>query len=482
MATKEALLARSPDIQQMLPYWERVGAIIRGLDALRAISTEALPKFPDESDKDYAFRLSLSKLTNVYRDVVEGLASKPFEEEVAIIGGDDVPQEVYDFCENVDGSGSLLSQFAALTFFNGINYAVDWIFVDFPSAPTDRPLSRAEARALNLRPFWTHVLAQNVLEVRTEVIGGAEVLSYLRMKEPDVNGTPRAVRVFNRTAEGVFWELHEQDKDGNYAQVSGGRLSIDRIPMVPFVTGRRDGRTWRFFPPMQDAADLQITLYQNETALEYTTALAGYPMLAANGMKPQMGADGKTPVKVAIGPARVLYGVPDGAGNHGEWRFIEPSANSLEFLKKKIDSTKQDLRELGRQPLTALSSQLTNTTTAIAAGKAKSAVTAWALALKDALENALQITMLYMGSTYEPEVNVYTGFDNVLDDGSDLETLDKARERRDLSQETYWFELKRRKILSPEFKGEDEVKRLLDEIPSDGLDISNPPNPAGEFE
>jgi hypothetical protein len=167
----------------------------------------------------------------------------------------------------------------------------------------------------------------------------------------------------------------------------------------------------------------------------------------------------------------VLYGVPDGAGGAGEWKFIEPTANSMEFLKKSIDSTKQDLRELGRQPLTALSSQLTTVTTSIAAGKAKSAVTAWALGLKDALENALLITMKWMNVQYEPEVNVYTGFDNVMDDGSDLEALGKARERGDLSQETYWAELKRRKVLSPEFKAEDEFKRILNEMPSGETDI-----------
>ena len=89
-----------------------------------------------------------------------------------------------------------------------------------------------------------------------------------------------------------------------------------------------------------------------------------------------------------------MYGAPNTNGTGGTWKYVEPSSNSLEFLKKDIDKTKTDLRELGRQPLTALSSQLTTVTTSIAAGKAKSAVTTWALALKDALENALYMTML----------------------------------------------------------------------------------------
>jgi len=216
---------------------------------------------------------------------------------------------------------------------------------------------------------------------------------------------------------------------------------------------------------MLDAADLQITLYQDESGLQHIKAMAGYPMLAANGMKPAMSADNKTPKKVSIGPMRVLYGIPDGNGGHGEWKFIEPNANSMEFLKKDIAATKQDLRELGRQPLTALSAQLTTVTTSIAAGKAKSAVTAWALGLKDSLQNALIITAMYVGSEYKTEVNIYTGFDNVTDDGSDLDALNAARDRGDLSQQTYWQEYKRRKVLSPEFNAEDEERRLFEEIP-----------------
>ena len=449
----------------MVTYWEKVTNIVNGLEYIRRAREDYLPKFPNELEDDYNFRLSLGKFTNIYRDVLEGLATKPFEEEITLIGGESIPDSITDFVENVDGSGTHLSQFAALTFFNGINYALDWIFIDYPSITTNRPLNRAEVKEMKIKPFWSHVLAKNVCEVRTEIFGSEEVLSYIRIREPALLLEDEKVRIFERNGNVVTWSLWQEG-----IQIDGGQLSINRIPLVPFITGRRDGRTWKFFPVMQDAADLQITLYQNETQLEYVKTLAGYPMLAANGMRPEKGSDGK-PVKVAIGPGRIMYGVPDGAGNHGEWRFIEPSANSLEFLKKDIAQTKQDLRELGRQPLTALSTQLTTTTTSIAAGKARSAVTAWALSLKDALENALVITAMFMGiKDYDPEVNVYTGFDNVLDDGSDLETLNAARDRRDLSQETYLFELKRRKVLSPEFKYEDELKRIMNEIPSEEAD------------
>ena len=474
------LLKRSPDIETMVPYWDKVTAILDGKDAIQAGGIDYLPQFPDETDKDYEFRLKTAKFTNIYRDVVEGLATKPFQDEISLItsGSDELPKEVTDFIEDVDGCGNNLTTFAALTFFNGINYAIDWIFVDYPTVVNPEGISVADAKRLNLKPYWRHILGKNVLDVHTKMVGSKEIITYFRCQEPGFGDEPIRVREFRRSDidDKVYWTLYvqvfnEETKKDEFVIENQGIMSINFIPVIPFTTGRRDGQSFKFHPAMKDAADLQITLYQNESALEYIKILACYPMLATDGIKPKIGPDGQ-PSKIGVGPGRVLYGIPQENGNGGTWKYVEPNANSLEFLQKNIDKTKNDLRELGRQPLTALSTQLTTVTTSIAAGKAKSAVTAWALGLKDALENALAVTMKWMNKDYEPEVNVYTGFDNVLDDGSDLEELGKAKERGDISLETYWEELKRRKVLSPEFNAERERKRLLEDIPTDAVDTS----------
>lgn len=474
MAIKEKhpLLQRAKDSAAMLPYWDKTDAIVEGYEAIKAGEEEFLPKFAQESGADYKIRLQLTKFTNIYRDVLEGLASKPFQEEITLIGSD-VPDELIRFCENVDGQGNHITAFSSLTFFNAINSAIDWIMVDYPKVETDRPLSRAAARERGIRPYWVHILGRNVLEVQTIMVGSDEVISYMRILEPEDGKRPDRVRVYTRPLGGgnIMWELYEKNEQAQRVEdqmvlIDEGLLSIDVIPFVPLITGRREGRSFKIHPVMRDAADLQITLYQEESALQFIKTMAGYPMLAANGIKPEKKQDG-TVEKIAVGPMKVLYGPPDGNGNHGEWKYIEPSAHSMEFLKKSIDGTKQDLRELGRQPLTALSSQLTTVTTSIAAGKAKSAVGAWALMLKDALENCFVLTARYMGIDYETEVNVYTDFDNISDTNADVDNLLQARQNGDLSQETLWFEMKRRKVLSPEFDANKEREKIIDEIPSD---------------
>lgn len=480
----DELLKRAPDMAAMVPYWDKTDAIVEGYEAVKNGGATFLPRWADEKDDEYQNRLNLTKFTNIYRDVVEGLTSKPFEQEITLNESEDsskAPDEIVDFCEDVDGTGNNITVFAAATMFNGINSAIDWIFVDHPIANKEVIRTREDEKKAGIRPFWSRVLGRNMLEVRTTLVNGKQQLSYCRIFEPAQNETPDCVRIFEHDGGVVKWELWEKMEmtAGGKAQfrlISSGNLSIDVIPLVPFITGRRDGSTWKIFPAMRDAADLQIELYQQESGLKFVKTMSAYPMLAGNGIRPQFEADNKTPKKLGIGPARVLYGIPASDGQAGEWKWIEPSAQNMKFLKDDIDATKQDLRELGRQPLTAQSGNLTTITTAVAAGKARSAVIAWSLNLKDALENALVITAKFLNLTsYEPEINVYTDFDDVLDTGADLETLYKSRESRDISHETYISELKRRKVLAPEVTFDIEMERIKNEIPSDDdLDLENP--------
>lgn len=466
---------RSPDSGAMLPYWDKVDAIIDGVEAMRREAKTFLPKFSTEADIDYAFRLKCTTMTNVYRDIVEGLSSKPFEQSVVLVEDQGeqkvaVPQSMKQFSYDVDGAGNNLTVFAAETFFNGINSAIDWIMIDHDKAPGNGPLSVAERNKLGLRAYWSHVLGRNVLEVRSRVVRNREILTYIRILEP---GSPDCVREFWNTDGKVTWELSERreqvpvNSDTMFVRIDGGTLSIDEIPLVPFITGRRDGRTWKIFPALQDAADLQVELYQKESNLKYAEILTAFPMLAANGMEPPIDPTTNKPMlDVPTGPNRVLWAKSDGNGRVGSWSYVEPGAMSLEFLAKRIDTTIANLRELGRQPLTASSSNITVITAAVAAGKAKSAVRAWAYKLKDTLEQALRITCKFTGEKYDPVVYVFIDFDDWTE-GGDAETLLTMSEKGKISDETLWEEMTRRGVLSTNFTAVRERERLLRQVPGD---------------
>jgi len=482
MAKFENLDKPSADSLAMQPYWHLVRDIVTGADAMRANAKTYLPQLPHESDANWNYRKSVAKFTNIYRDILEGLASKPFSVPV-LVEEKGLPKQIEEFCDDVDGSDNDLTVYASNYFFNGINDALDWIFIDYPDVPpaTDdrgnpRMRSQQEEAELGLKPFWSRIVASNVLEVRSKVVGGVEQIQYFRVLEP---GDERRVRIMYRVGDKAWWELYVEDREKS-AGGSGtngattawkfekrGVFSIGLIPTVPFITGRRIGRRWFFHPAMRDAADTQVELYREESGLNHVTSLAAFPMIAANGISPERDEEGKAKPQ-PIGPMAILYGPMSGDGKAGSWEILQPSADVMNFLMTKCEKTQTALRELGRQPLTAQSQQLTVITTAIAAQKANSAVQMWAYGLQDALANALRITALWFGiRDWEPEVKVFTDFDVDGEGADDLNQLRQARDGGDLSQRSYWKELKRRNVLAPDFDPEAEEEALAEEGPGD---------------
>lgn len=482
--TQIKLGERNADSAYMCEYWDLTDDLIEGYKAVKARGDRYLPRFSDEPDSDYQGRLNQTEMTNVYGDVVETLAGKPFEEAVTLQQDNDedtgkpvpLPDDIDAFVKDVDGAGNNLTSFATTTFFNGINSAIDWIYVDYPKVDTTKVRTQQDLKDSGIRPFWSHVLGRNILEATSQIINGKETLVRMRILEP---GAPNHVRVFERSPDGVvlmalFQEKIENDgKTKTFIMVDTATITIGVIPLVPFITGRRDGRTWRFKPPMRAAADTQIELYQQESGLKFAKVMTAYPMLAANGISPKLGPDGKTPLKIAVGPNRVLYGPRDGGsgGTFGTWTYVSPDAACLTFLKTDIAETMNQLRELGRQPLTAQSGNLTVITTAYAAGKTRSAVGNWTMRLKETLENAMKLTCLWLNlptTDFEPCIKLYDDFDDfTTDQASDHAALQYMRTNREISAQNFMKEMKRRNTVRPDLDEEENTRQLLEETPAD---------------
>jgi hypothetical protein len=174
-------LATSADYKAMLGYWTKVAAIRGGVDAMRKAGAAYLPQFPNESDPNYDYRLANSKFTDIYSDIVENLASKPFSKEVTL-ANDTVPEAIKVVTEDIDGGGNHLHVFADTVFFNGIHNAIDWILVDYPTVPEGATL--ADEKRIGARPYWVNIPATDMLWVESKVINGKEQFTYAKIYEP----------------------------------------------------------------------------------------------------------------------------------------------------------------------------------------------------------------------------------------------------------------------------------------------------------
>lgn len=477
---KDRLEKKSADYLAMIEKWTKAADIVAGESAIIKAGPTYLPRFPDETDAEYNYRKSLAKFTNVYRDTLENLANKPFEQEIELAQGTDKnkithPAEIEAFIEDVDGSNSNITVFASEYFYRGINFALDFIMVDFPNVATDgRQRSVAEEKALGLRPFWYYVSAINVYEIQSKIINGKERFTYVRIFEPKNGDTPDRFRELFFDGEKASFKLWKWNGKDDFIPDGAGPITIGFIPLVPFMTGRRKGKSWQFQPPMQDSADLQIKLYRAESNLEYVKTVAAFPMLVGKGVKPEREGDAdKGKIKrLVTGPGVVLYApFSPNTGAAGDYVYLEPAGQSLTFLRDDIKEIKQDLRELGRQPLTVSSGNLTVITTAVAAGKAKTAVKKWAVNLSDALSIALYYTALWLGiSGYEPSLQVYDGYDDLPDGENGASIIISLNNNGKLSDKTTYQELQRRGTLSTEFDYDQEMLRLSEQKPTPNPD------------
>lgn len=477
----------SSDWKAMSVYWKKASTILAGTEAMRE-EKAFLPKYPEETDQKYKFRQTNAKLTNIFQDIVENLAQRPFAKEVQLSAESDA--RYIEFAQDVDGRGNSLHSFAGDVFYNGIADALDWVLVDYTDGVSEN-MTRAEEAAMGVRPYWVRYSADCVIAAYSEIINGREQFVHVRLKEVStsrtgLNGwgekTNKRVRIFNREplGDGAYgpptWELWElqEGKTGSEEWVRIAEpqtMTLPEIPLVPFVTGRRKGSGWCVQPPMKDAADLQIELFQQESGLKNIKELVAFPMLTGNGVSPEIGDDGQAK-PIQTGPHAVLYAPQEGsAGAAGFWTFIEPGAQSLEFLLKDIEATKRELRELGRQPLTAQSGNLTVVTTAFAAQKGNSAIQAWALNLKIALEQVFYFTGLWMKDT-DPtaEVKIDTDFDLGFGDDDSFKHVVALRTAGDISREAELSEAKRRGILAAEYDADEDLEKINLDLEDEDMD------------
>lgn len=458
----------------MLPAWTLIADVVSGAEAVRKKGKLYLPQYEDESRQEYDRRLQSAPWRPEFVDVLRSLASKPFGKDVGIDEG--ASQRVKNLAEDVDARGNSLTAFARATFKSGIADGLHGILVDFPSmAPT---MTVADEKASGVRPYWVHIDAKDIIALYTDIVNGVEQVTHVRIKECLVVRDGFGEREVNRVrvlyldeANKPQWQLWEEQKSGvekKYVMLDSGPITLDAIPLVLFWTGDRHGEHC-VIPPLLDLADMQIELYRALSREDEILTFAGSPMLAANGFTLPEGQS------VAVGPKRIMVAPPGMEGGATSWAFIQPNAGNIEQVRNHVQSVIDDIRRLGMQPLTPKSGTPTATGQSIEAAKAHSAVQAWALDLQDALEQAFVYTCQWLKEPQDVEVTVDVDFSIEPYAPAPLQTLQAARNAKDITLRTYWDGLRRFDVLPADFDPDEEETALADELA--GLEPDVPIDP-----
>jgi hypothetical protein len=496
MADESNPSTRSSDQVAQRAFWTMVDAILGGEATIKEGGTSYLPSFPRETVAKYDYRLAISPFTNIYADISNSLASKPFSQPLALVEG--TPQQYLDLAENIDGQGNNHHVFCQSSFKNALDYGIDWILVDYTKAQprTDGlPLTLADEREQGLRPYWVRIPARDMLAVYSAFIGGVETIYHARFEETAVDlveyveESITRVREFDRerlydefgniTGLGpAVWRLWEQRTDGgnksSWMMVGEGPITIGEIPLVPVILKKRQGGSWIVDPPLRDLAYMQLAEYRQESNLEWVKIMTCFPMLSVSGILPTNTDGSQVEITVSPNVAFIIPPSSSGTGIPGEVKIVEPGAQSIVENRAQLELTRREMRDLGMQPVTE--ANLTVVTTANVSKKASSAVQAWAFLFKDALERAWRLTAMWLNDkSFEPEVLIHTDFAVELESGKEVDALLKAQGQGIYSKMTVREEFRRRSIVSNDITDEEEEERLA--VDQEGLEAEQAIDP-----
>lgn len=453
----------------MFPKWDIIDTVMGGTASMRAAGKRYLPMHQYEGKDAYDERLSRATLKNYTLRTLENLTSKAFRDPPQL--GDDVAETVKKLMEDVDMEGNALHVFARSWFRLAVQRAFAFCLVDYSRTTVEPGQKRtlADDTREGVRPFWRLIDAADMIFMRAEKVGDKVRIIEARFREwdeePDGWGIKCMERI--RVIKPGSFELYEKrvarkGAKPKWVLIDDGPMGLDYVPIVPFYTSKESLAEGK--PPLEDLAYLNVEHFQSSADQRSILTVARFPILAVSG------ASNNDPngEPVVIGPKKWLS-VTD---PQGRIYYVEHAGNAIAAGRTDLEDIEDQMASYGSEFLRKRPGSSSATGRALDSAEAISPLMAWGMDFKDALELALQYTAdwLKLGKDKGGSVIYQIKPDVSVGESKELDTLDSARERRDISRKAYLGELQRRDILSAEY---DEAKDKLE------IDKEPPPEQNG---
>jgi hypothetical protein len=446
----------SREYKEHSQHWILPRALMGGTVAMRDASTAHgfLPQEDGESDPNFAKRLARTTLFNGYRKTVRDMTGKVFAQPIAL--GDDVPEKIKGYCENIDLAGRNLNVFAYDVFQDGLAAAgVSYILAEMP--PVVENATRADEIASGRRPYLVNIKAEDIIGWKSELIAGQETLTQLRIQEcvyePDPDSPFEDVEIVQiRVLEPGRWEIWRKRANENglpeeWFMYQEGVTSLSHIPLSVVYLKRSEFMCGE--PPLEDLAYTNLAHWQSQSDQRNILHVARVPIL--------FGAGFDDTTKVVVGAGTMARSSDPAA----KLTYVEHSGAAIEAGRNDLKDLELQMQVLGLQLLMPQPKQ-TATGEIRDDVKENSQLAMMAKALEDALEQALSDMAEYdgMGKDAGGSLVVNTDFGIAAGATADLDTLINAARISKITNETLLKELKRRGVLSDDLVIEDEVKGI----------------------
>lgn len=441
----------SAAVTSMAEHWPLIDALMGGTSAMRKAGVRHLPRWPSEDLDAYECRRATAVLFPAYSRTVSILTGKPFSKPITV--GEDVPERIRGWLEDVDREGRNLDAFAAAVFADALAYGISGVLVDAPPSPGARTV-KEEAEA-GIRPYFVHVKHDDILGWRSEARGGATRLTQLRLMESVEEPVGRfgtkvvkQVRVLEpgrwevwRKVEGAdgreSWRVHDEGA----TTVNGAPLG--EIPFVPVYGYRKEFMVG--VPPMLDLAHLNVEHWQGKSDQQTILHTARVPILLGRKL-------GKKE-DIAIGAGTLILSDDPEA----DMKFVEHTGSAIDAGRAAILDLEDQMRQVGAELLVIKPGNTTEVQTRSDNEPAMCDLQRISLSLQDALRLAIYHMARFAGEESGGGVTIYNDFGVQTQSDASAQLVVGMQADGALSHATALNELKRRGVLAADVDVDAEV-------------------------
>jgi len=468
VAHKKAPVAKPNDEYNVMSlFWHLTASLRGGTPAMRGAGRTYLPQEPAESEEAYKNRALRSVLTNLYKKTADKLVGKPLKKGVKLL--EDVPPEIRKFEPNIDNQGTNLNVFARNVLDSAVDDGVTHILVDFSDTQSvdgefpDGSLTLAQEQRLGVRPYARHVRAADLIGWKSELVNNSKVLTQIRIQEfvkvqdPDDEFSQIMVERI-RVVEPFLQRVYERqtkenvgdDKD-EYVLIEVKPTTMPVIPLVTFYTNKKGFMQGE--PLLLDIAYLNVAHWQSDSDQRNILHIARIPILFATGF-----GDDDSQITIEIG-SNTFARAPKGA----TLSYVEHTGKGIEAGAKDLKDLEERIVLLGMEMLTKRpQGNVTATARSMDQVEADSIIGLIAKELENAMDAMLDLfgRWLNLGVDSGGRTEVFKDFGIESEDLQDVEILLRARMAGEISQTTFWDEIKRRGLLSDSFDPRTEIDLL----------------------
>lgn len=437
----------------MATHWPLVDALLAGTAGMRAAGRRYLPKRRLEADEDYAVRLQTATLYPAFSETVGTMVGRVFTKPFQY--GDNIPQAILaDIIPDVDMERRSLQEFARLWFEDALAYGISFALVLAPEMDANLAgvATRSQERAAGLRPYVKLVRHAQVIGWQSELVGGTERLTQVRIREFVHEAAseyamqwteqilvlePGAAHTWRKDAQGRW-------QKASRTLVSAGKPLAD-IPLVALYTKRTGFMTAE--PPLLELAQLNAKHWWLQSSMDRLIDTACVPILALIGV-----TDGD----VVIG-ANSAINLPPG----GDARYVEHSGAAIAAGRQALKDLEDTIRQAGAKLLQRSDATMTAAQAREEAAREISRLGVMAQSLEDALDIVLDWFTRWMNLGDEGgNLSIHANLDPDFAPTESMQVLLQMALGGKLSDATLFAEAQRRGLVSDDLTWEIEQARI----------------------